>query len=152
LESLWNFLQLSYNQLKLIQQLSRSNTTISQICPKILKNGHFWWPTSNNHNSQTIWTIAMKIWHKQYKQVIYNFVINKIHNKHHFHCAIILTDETIPKPLTENIEQNSISLHTRNEIWAQPMLPTVHKHHIQARKYNGHPQINSFHAFINLFR
>jgi hypothetical protein len=55
------------------------------------------------------------------------------------------------KPLTENIEQNNISLHTRNGIWAQPILPTVYIYQKYARKYNGQAQINSLHAFINLF-
>ena len=53
MESLWNFLQLSYSHLK--------------ICPEILENKHFLRPTSNSYNSQTIWPIAMKIWPKQDK-------------------------------------------------------------------------------------
>ena len=33
----------------------------------------------------------------------------------------------------------------------QPMVPTVHRHHIHFRKHNGQPQINYLNAFINLF-
>jgi hypothetical protein len=96
LESLWNCLKLSYKHLMMIQQLTRSIKAIFQICPEFSENKHFWWPTSHSYNSQTIWPIAMKIWHKQDKKVIYNFVIDKIHSKHHFHHAISLTTETAP--------------------------------------------------------
>ena len=46
----YNFL----SHLKMIQWLSRSNKAISQICPEILENKHFWRPSSNSYNSQTI--------------------------------------------------------------------------------------------------
>jgi hypothetical protein len=67
LESLWNFLKLFYKHIRMIQQLTRLNKAIFQICQEFPKNKHFWWPTSNSYNSQTIWPIAMKIWHKQDK-------------------------------------------------------------------------------------
>ena len=45
----------------------------------------------------------------------------------------------------------NISLHTSNQIWAQPMVPTVHRHHIHSRKHDGQAQVNYLNAFINLF-
>ena len=48
LEILWNFLQLSFNTLKVIQQLSRSNNSVKQICPESKQLGQ---QTSNSHNS-----------------------------------------------------------------------------------------------------
>ena len=31
------------------------------------------------------------------------------------------------------------------------MIPTVHRHHIHARKHDGQAQVNYLNAFINLF-
>ena len=48
LESLWNCLQLCFNTLKVIQQLSRSKKLVKQICPENKQLGQ---QTSNNQNS-----------------------------------------------------------------------------------------------------
>ena len=45
----------------------------------------------------------------------------------------------------------NISLHTSIQIWAQPMVPTDHMHHVQSRKHDGQAQVNYLNAFINLF-
>ena len=50
-----------------------------------------------------------------------------------------------------NYRAINISLHTSNQIWSQPMVPTVHRHHTHSRKYDGQAQINYLNAFINLF-
>jgi hypothetical protein len=61
LEILWNSLKLSYNHLNMIQNISRSKNSVSKICPEIPESKHFWRPTLNSYNSQTIWPIAVKI-------------------------------------------------------------------------------------------
>ena len=48
LEILWNCLQLSFNALKVIQQLSRSNNSAKQIYPESKQLGQ---QTSNSQNS-----------------------------------------------------------------------------------------------------
>ena len=50
-----------------------------------------------------------------------------------------------------NYKAINISLHTSNQIWAQPTVPTVHRHYTHSRKHNGQAQINYLNAFINLF-
>ena len=50
-----------------------------------------------------------------------------------------------------NYRAINISLHTSNRIWVQPMIPTVHRHHIHFRKHDGQAQVNYLNAFINLF-
>ena len=50
-----------------------------------------------------------------------------------------------------NYRAINISLHTSNRNWAQPMVPTVHRHHTHSRKYDGQAQIKYLNAFINLF-
>ena len=55
------------------------------------------------------------------------------------------------RSLKLNYRAINISLHTSNEIWAQPMIPTVHRHHTHSRKHSGQAQINYLNAFINLF-
>ena len=50
-----------------------------------------------------------------------------------------------------NYRAINISLHTSNQIWAQPMVPTVHRHHIHSRKHDGQAQVNHLNASINLF-
>ena len=50
-----------------------------------------------------------------------------------------------------NYKAINILLHTSNQIWAQPMVPPVHRHHIHFSKHNGQAQINYLNAFINLF-
>ena len=59
-----------------------------------------------------------------------------------------------PKLSKQSLKLNyraiNISLHISNQIWAQPMVPTVHRHHIHFRKRNGQSQINYLNAFINL--
>jgi hypothetical protein len=42
-------------------------------------------------------------------------------------------------------------LHITNQIWAQPMLPTVYTHQNNTIKHNDQAQINSLYAFIYLF-
>ena len=44
----------------------------------------------------------------------------------------------------------NIPLHISNQIWVQPIVPTVHRHHINSRKHDGQAQINYLNAFINL--
>jgi len=60
-----------------------------------------------------------------------------------------------PKQSKQSLKLNyraiNISLHTSNQIWAQPMVPTVHRHHIHFRKHDDQAQIISLNAFINLF-
>ena len=60
-----------------------------------------------------------------------------------------------PKLSKQSLKLNyraiNISLHTSNQIWAQPMVPTVHRHHTHSIKHDGHGQIISLNAFINLF-
>ena len=60
-----------------------------------------------------------------------------------------------PKLSKESLKLNyraiNISLRTSNQIWARPMAPIVHRHHIHFRKYNGQAHINCLNAFINLF-
>ena len=41
-----------------------------------------------------------------------------------------------------NYRAINISLHTSNQIWVQPMGPTVHRHHTHSRKHDGQAQIN----------
>ena len=48
LEILWNFLQLYFNTLDVIQQLSRSNNLVKQIFPESKQLGQ---QTSNSQNS-----------------------------------------------------------------------------------------------------
>ena len=59
-----------------------------------------------------------------------------------------------PKLSKQSLKLNysaiNILLHTSNQIWAQPMVPIVHRHNIHFRKYNGQAQINYLNAFINL--
>ena len=50
-----------------------------------------------------------------------------------------------------NYKAINISLHTSNQIWAKPMVPTVHRHHTCSIKHDGQAQIISLNAFINLF-
>ena len=50
-----------------------------------------------------------------------------------------------------NYRAINILLHTSNQIWAQPMIPTVHRHHTHSTKHDGQAQIISLNAFINLF-
>ena len=50
-----------------------------------------------------------------------------------------------------NYRAINISLCTSNQIWAQPMVPKVHRHHIHSRKYDGQAQENYLDAFRNLF-
>ena len=50
-----------------------------------------------------------------------------------------------------NYREINISLHIRNQIWAQPMVSTVHRHHTHSRKHDGQGQIKYLYAFINLF-
>ena len=60
-----------------------------------------------------------------------------------------------PKLSKQSLKLNyraiNISLHTSNQIWAQPMVPIVHIHHAHSRKHDGQAQINYLNAFINLF-
>ena len=53
--------------------------------------------------------------------------------------------------LKSNYKVINISLHTSNQIWAQPRVPTVHRHHTHSIKHNVQAQINYLNAFINLF-
>ena len=48
LESLWNCVQLTFNTLKVIQQVSRSNNSVKQIYPESKQLGQ---QTSNSQNS-----------------------------------------------------------------------------------------------------
>ena len=50
-----------------------------------------------------------------------------------------------------NYKAINISLHKSNQIWPQPMVPTVHRHHIHTRKHDGQAQVIYLNAFINLF-
>ena len=50
-----------------------------------------------------------------------------------------------------NYRAINISLHASNQIWTQPMVATVYKHHIYFRKHNGQAQINYLNTFITLF-
>ena len=50
-----------------------------------------------------------------------------------------------------NYRAINISLHTSNQIWAQPMIPTVHRDHTHSKKHDGQAQINYLNAFITLF-
>ena len=56
------------------------------------------------------------------------------------------------QPLKSNYKAINILLHTSNQIWAQLMVPTVHRHHTHSRKHDGQAQANYLNAFINLFR
>ena len=60
-----------------------------------------------------------------------------------------------PKLSKQSLKLNyraiNISLHTSNQIWAQPMVPIVHRHHIHSRKHDGQAQVNYLNTFINLF-
>ena len=53
------------------------------------------------------------------------------------------------RSLKLNYRAINISLHTSNQIWAQPM---VLRYHIHSRKHDGQAQVNYLNAFINLFR
>ena len=59
-----------------------------------------------------------------------------------------------PKLSKQSLKLNyraiNISLHIRNQMCVQPMVPKVHRHHIHSRKYDGQAQINYLNAFINL--
>ena len=58
-----------------------------------------------------------------------------------------------PKLSKQSLKLNyraiNISLHISNQIWAQPMAPTVHRHYIHTRKHVGQAQVNYLNAFIN---
>ena len=60
-----------------------------------------------------------------------------------------------PKLSKQSLKLNyraiNISLHKSNQILAQPMVPTVHRHHIHCRKHDGEAQVNYLNALINLF-
>ena len=60
-----------------------------------------------------------------------------------------------PKLSKQSLKLNyraiNIELHTSNQIWAQPKVPTVHRHHTHSRKHDGQAQINYLNYFINLF-
>ena len=60
-----------------------------------------------------------------------------------------------PKLSKQSLKLNyraiNISLQASNQIWAQPMVSTVHRHHTHSIKHDGHGQIISLNAFINLF-
>ena len=53
------------------------------------------------------------------------------------------------RSLKLNYRAINISLHRSNQIWAQPRVPTVHRHHTYSRKYDGQAQIIYLNAFIN---
>ena len=60
-----------------------------------------------------------------------------------------------PKLSKQSLKLNyraiNISLQTSNQIWVQPMVPIVHRHHIHTRKHDGQAQVIYLNAFINLF-
>ena len=60
-----------------------------------------------------------------------------------------------PKLSKQSLKLNyraiNISLQASNQIWAQPIVPTFHRHHTHSRKQDGQAQIISLNAFINLF-
>ena len=57
-----------------------------------------------------------------------------------------------PKLSKQSLKLNyraiDILLHTRNQIWVQPIVTTVHRHHIHSRKHDGQAQVNYLNAFI----
>jgi len=82
---------------------------------------------------------------------MYNFVIDNIHSKHRLPMQFTSQPKLSKQSLKLNYRAINISLHTSSQIWAQSMVPKVHRHHIHFRKHDGEAQINYLNAFINLF-
>ena len=55
------------------------------------------------------------------------------------------------RSLKLNYRAINILLHTSNQIWAQLIVPIVHRHRIHSRKHDGQAQVIYLNAFINLF-